>query len=438
MNQQRTSITQKAAAIVCAAAAFAVLAVGLWHGDSCTLTCLYPDGTSQTYRTLRGFSPWNLPRPVQDGWTFVGWQDDQGNLLSPGSVKPREDMTVTARMAPALNTGEHIAYLTPAEQDLFLPDAPLTAGQAEDMLDRLTLIEEEQTFFSQSPETPVDRQTFLTVLRKLYPADRMPAVLRDRADGPLTRGQSVQILNTLLNRNAGASHTQAQVGVLPDVPPDHPLYGDMAEAAVSHHCSGDSWTDSTPLPKPESGLRQVGLDLLCVGPDGPLVRSGNWGNFQFDAAGRYTSGMPELDDLVRQVLDEILTPDMTPLEQLRAAYDYTVSSFSYLRRNYYQVGETGWGAEEAYTMLSTGYGNCYSYAATFYELARALGFDPVLISGLVGTDRSPHGWVELELDGVHYTCDPELEMTYHRDRAYRVPDMFLMPDSMSAEWTYRH
>ena len=29
-------------------------------------------------------------------------------------------------------------------------------------------------------------------------------------------------------------------------------------------------------------------------------------------------------------------------------------------------------------------------------------------------------------------------MTYHRDRAYRVPDMFLMPDFMSAEWTYRH
>lgn len=437
MNQQRTSITQKAAAIVCAAAALVILAVGLWHGDSCTLTCRYPDGTARTYRTLRGFSPWNLSAPVQEGWTFIGWEDGRGNLLSPDRVKPREDMTVTARMAPALNTGEHIAYLTPAQQDLFLPDAPLTAGQAEAMLDRLTLIEEEQTFFSQSPETVLDRQTFLAALRELYPAHRMPAVLQDRTDGPLTRGQSVQILNTLLHRNAGAARTDDQVGVLPDVPPDHPLYGDMAEAAVSHHCADDSWTDSTPLPKPESGLRQVGTELLCVDADGFLVRSGAWGNFQFDADGRYTSGMPELDALIGQVLDEILTPDMTPLEQLRAVYDYTVSSFSYLRRNYYQVGETGWGPAEAYTMLSTGYGNCYCYAAAFHELARALGFDTVLVSGLVGANRSPHGWVELELDGVHYTCDPELEMTYHRDRAYRIPDMFLMPDSMAAAWSYR-
>ena len=88
-------------------------------------------------------------------------------------------------------------------------------------------------------------------------------------------------------------------------------------------------------------------------------------------------------------------------------------------------------------MLSTGYGNCYCYAATFYELARALGYDAHLISGTVGHNAAPHGWVEIYVDGKRHVCDTELEMTYYRDRKPTQPDMFMMPDIISSQWSYR-
>lgn len=90
----------------------------------------------------------------------------------------------------------------------------------------------------------------------------------------------------------------------------------------------------------------------------------------------------------------LLEPGMTRWEALRAAYDYTRDSFSYLRRNYYLFRETGWAHDEAMTMFETGRGNCYCYAAVFYYLARQLGYNCIIISGRVGTDGDPHGWVE--------------------------------------------
>ena len=96
---------------------------------------------------------------------------------------------------------------------------------------------------------------------------------------------------------------------------------------------------------------------------------------------------------------------------LRAAFDYTVKSFSYLRRTAsYEWGFTGWEAEEALTMLRTRRGNCYSYAAVFCLLARQLGYDAAAVSGGVNWNPRPHGWVEIEFDGVPYIFDTELEM----------------------------
>ena len=120
---------------------------------------------------------------------------------------------------------------------------------------------------------------------------------------------------------------------------------------------------------------------------------------------------------------------------LEAIYNYTVNSFSYLKRNYYDFRDISWVNEEAYTMLTTGCGNCYCYAAVLYQLARALGFDAQIYSGYIGTERDKHSWVEIELEGEPYVFDPEIEMAYMKNKGQKV-DMFMMSYKEARKWAY--
>lgn len=106
-------------------------------------------------------------------------------------------------------------------------------------------------------------------------------------------------------------------------------------------------------------------------------------------------------------------------------------SFTYLRRNYYESGETGWETAEALTMLSTGRGNCYNYAAAFWALARGLGYDAEAVSGTISRRGQPHGWVMI--DGLYY--DLETEMAYRRDGVYDR-HMFAMDEVRASQWSY--
>lgn len=450
---EKVRIQKTAAVIVCCLIALGALVSAVWAWDTCSVTYIYPDGTSVSHRTLRGFSPLTAKLPdTEDGWQFVGWLDESGNLLPGGAVQPREDRVLTARVMPILGYGGHTAFLPPLENGMFCPAYAMTQSDGIRMLARLVdpdirdEADAEQLLAglgvtgAVTPDAPLTCGTLNRWVSAFYSPDEAPVFEMD-GEAVLSRAQAAVLMDRVLGRDPAEERTAAQTGILTDVPTDHDWYGYLVEAAVDHTCVDGTWTESIPVPRQAEGLFTItselyGTRMYCIGADGYLVKDGRWGNFLFDENGVYTSGMPELDELVQAVLAEITTEDMEPMEKLRAAYDYTVSSFTYLRRNYYDFRATGWGEQEAYTMLSTGYGNCYCYAATFYELARALGYDAILISGYIGTSRAPHGWVEFELDGEMYVCDPEIEMTYHRDRPYYVPDMFMMPYSMASAWSY--
>ena len=484
MNGARKLIIRKAAtAAGCAVVAFAALASAIWTWDTCTVTYTYPDSQGKmviaTARTVRGFAPLNAPSPDYEDLTLLGWKDEEGNILGENSIKPHEDMILTAVLMPALETEDHMAYLAPLEHGLFCPDEPMTRGDAAQMIRGLLTGLNTNTgnvlpglgLVGMAPgedqaHDPITRRELIPMLAQFYPKTGETYAFSDvTADDPdyaafctaaargwidaggevvpdreMTRGEVAVLMNRVLGRKTDPNVTAEMIGVLSDVEPDHPLYADIVEACVSHtyemsHTT-ETWQTSDPIEAVEPGLFMIGTKLCCIGEDGYLVKNGTWGSFSFDENGVFTSGMPELDVLVQEVLAEITDESMTSMEKLRAAYDYTRDSFTYLRRNYYETGATGWGEEEAYTMLSTGYGNCYCYAAAFYELARALGYDAILISGTIGTDRDPHGWVEFELDGQMYVCDPEIEMTYHRDRPDSIPDMFMMDYSKASGWSY--
>ena len=99
---------------------------------------------------------------------------------------------------------------------------------------------------------------------------------------------------------------------------------------------------------------------------------------------------------------------------------------SYLRLHYYEVGDISWVNDEAYHMFAEHKGNCYNYAAEFYVLAKALGYDAVIYSGTIDPDPTPHAWVEIEFDGVPYIFDTELEFTqvtiaHHGSSYFKAP-----------------
>ncbi|WP_051233642.1 transglutaminase domain-containing protein [Butyrivibrio sp. NC3005] len=55
-------------------------------------------------------------------------------------------------------------------------------------------------------------------------------------------------------------------------------------------------------------------------------------------------------------------------------------------------------------------GNCYVMAATFYEMAKCLGYSPRQMSGLVPSRKrglTPHSWVEIDVNGQTYVFDPD-------------------------------
>ncbi len=69
---------------------------------------------------------------------------------------------------------------------------------------------------------------------------------------------------------------------------------------------------------------------------------------------------------------------------------------------------SAWYAEFGYVNKK---GNCYVMAATFYYMAKELGYDAHQVSGYVlqsGGNQAIHSWVEIDIDGTTYVFDPQV------------------------------
>jgi hypothetical protein len=244
--------------------------------------------------------------------------------------------------------------------------------------------------------------------------------------GTATRAEAATVINRVLCRNADEAWLDAAyLPMFHDVPRTHWAWYEIMEAALSHSSQwgaemGECWieVDARALPM-TTGILVDGMDVYYIDEETGLpVKNKTVGSLRFGADGRYTSGHAEVDALVRGVLESITTEEMTQEEKLRAAYEHVRDNYTYLRRNYYDRGETGWEVAEAYTMLKTKRGNCYNYAAAFCCLARQLGYDARIVSGGTGWSDRPHGWVEIDSDGIPYIYDTELDMSYRKQGIY--------------------
>lgn len=243
-----------------------------------------------------------------------------------------------------------------------------------------------------------------------------------KPDNSITRAQAATILNRMLGRTADSNfiYSYDNVRMYPDLKTDYWAYADIMEASVPHEYTYDSkevWSSAVKektVMKP--GYNVVNGILYYVDENtGDFARSRSIENHYFAYDGKYTTGNEHLDNMMRSVTKSVVTNDMTQHQMLRALFDFEVNNYKYIMREKLSAGQTGWEESYAVPFFEKGKGNCYSFAAGFYYLAKNIGYDPNVVSGFVGHNRRPHGWVEINNNGTVYIYDTELTMAKHRD-----------------------
>ncbi|WP_160115333.1 peptidoglycan-binding protein [Varibaculum vaginae] len=109
------------------------------------------------------------------------------------------------------------------------------------------------------------------------------------------------------------------------------------------------------------------------------------------------------------------------LESILARHGSLSSAYSYVVNNYHYIGASGkpyptgsnWDIQYAKEFFANGGGNCYSFAAAYKWLARALGYPSARVRlGYVFNARWPHGWNEIDISGTTYIFDPDEDMAF--------------------------
>ncbi len=359
-----------------------------------------------------GAEPEPPEAPEQPGLRFLRWQDAEGN--EPAAIDGAK--TYEAVYAPILES--HVPYLFADENGLIRPDAKLTRTELSEAVYALSdgFVHENYNSSSDS-DVPLGLQELRGILGMYFIRSELDSVFASFNDnGDVSRSLFALIMNRLTGRDSESAGVIPGDGamLIPDLSDSRSDYELICEAAVphSHGSSGKSWQDTELESRYEAGFVLLDGYLYCADEKGLFISDTVIGSLTFGYDGRCTSGDMTLDDYVSAVLRDLshVNPEADREELLRLAYEYTRDSFSFLRRNTYALGASGWERADALTMFETRSGNCYSYAAVFWALARGLGYEATAYAGTVGITKEPHGWVEIELDGSVYICDPELEL----------------------------
>ena len=121
--------------------------------------------------------------------------------------------------------------------------------------------------------------------------------------------------------------------------------------------------------------------------------------------------MSKAEHLAAATLDEIGW-------DLYSAFKWSSSAIDYYRHDF--VVPDGYDNPSDYYAeygFTTGRGNCYIMAGTFYHMARLLGYEVHQVNGsvpLAAGGMGPHSWVEIVVNGSTYVCDPDF--TYDSGR----------------------
>ena len=224
-------------------------------------------------------------------------------------MTPAQDTVYTAKYALAFPTEKHIAYLPVDDEGVVGVNDTITMRELVSVLYRLLdldrvgkgefldLDRDDSCYEAAAtlkdlgvlrgdwlyPDDPVTRAELLGLLSRFYPAAETSAVFSDLEpedeswpvfclaaergwiDGdtadpakPVTRGELARIMNRVLDRTQTYFQPDSAVGMILDVPPTHPYYADVAEAAIPH-----TYTKRKALSAGSKAARCRRMSLAC-------------------------------------------------------------------------------------------------------------------------------------------------------------------------------
>lgn len=139
---------------------------------------------------------------------------------------------------------------------------------------------------------------------------------------------------------------------------------------------------------------------------------------------------PYLAGLVAAIVEEITTHDMSNYEKTKAAFDYMITHVSMgepIGSELWRIhggGETPvpFVEQRAISPLRFGVGMCEDYAAALTLLLRGMGLSAEYVPGLTYSAEGhlvDHAWTMVEIDGVWYHLDCQLEDNISRHGSVR-------------------
>lgn len=383
--------------------------------------------------------------PEIKGWRFAGWLDEGGTIVMPEEIPVNADVTYYNKSYPDLTS--HVPYLFEDENGFLRPDDSLTVAEMTKAFAALASqsMEDFSPIFVGLPksEEPVTGQVLHDCLIVLFPEDAVQRAMSLVPGETVTRGDFATVVNILTQRSLETGATLSAEAEMPlDLSVDHTACAALMEASLDHNHGPNAvaWSDAARSLQRDPGFMNIDGWLLYVGEDGTVLRNAQVGELTFGVDGRYTCGDVELDTTVAGILADIIAknPDAERIDLLRRAFEYSRDSFTYLRRSAYEFGATGWEIEDAKKMFNTAKGNCYNFAASFWALARGLGYEAKCISGTMTKTDQPHSWVEIVMeDGKPYIFDPQMEYAYVHERDIFDKDMFMVTYAAGAWWNYK-
>lgn len=402
---------------------------------SYTVTYLVNGQTHREQLVEEGAFPKAVDTSLQ-GIQAIGWKNEAGELVDPTTVAVTGNTQYTLSYYPVL--GRHVPYLFVNENGQLRPDDKLTERELKQALEALA-VGGAKAYFPELPQemNAVGTENASKLLLNFFPQDKVQAAMVDGEE--LTRSDFAEVMNKLLERDTEKKVQLEEGAVVPaDVTSDREDVPQLLEAVMPHTeaDSGIAWTNVDLPTTLEPGFLNLDGYLYYITEDGYYLKDGKVGTLYFGNNGRYTTGDTELDDLVAQTLQKIMNdhPDAKGEDLLYQIYVYCRDSFKYVTRGILESGATGWEVEWSKQMLQTRAGNCYSYNATFWALARGIGYDAYCYSGYTAKDYQPHGWCQIDIDGETFIFDPQLGMRYLQNG--KNHNMFKLPYARAVRWPY--
>ena len=111
----------------------------------------------------------------------------------------------------------------------------------------------------------------------------------------------------------------------------------------------------------------------------------------------------EVLDTIFSIINQIITPNMTDEQKVKAIHDYLIYNANYYNNGDYSNAEPwAYGAEG---VLLHHEGVCASYAYAFLFLAKCAGLDCDYLVGDVTKSNAGHAWNSVKVDGEWYYID---------------------------------